>query len=112
MLKSMKRGRDDREMESGHKIDAVNEVFAKRISLLLPEMLPNGFTEKRMFGGHCFLVNANMVGGIMKTGELCLQLDKARVKALLQKPHTKPVDFTGRVLKTMIYVESAALTAQ
>ncbi len=61
-----------------------------------------------MFGGLCFLVNGQMCCGIVKS-DLMLRLGAAAVTSALREPHTKPMDFTGKVMKSMIYVEAAGI---
>ena len=61
------------------------------------------FDEKRMFGGLAFMVNNHMCCGVLKT-DLVLRLTPEEVAASLHKPHTRPMDFTGKPMKSMIYV--------
>jgi TfoX/Sxy family transcriptional regulator of competence genes len=61
-----------------------------------------------MFGGLCFLVNGHMCCGIVKN-DLMLRLPPEIVAAALREPHTRPMDFTGRPMKSMIYVEAAGI---
>lgn len=60
-------------------------------------------TEKHMFGGVSFLLKGNMCCGV--AGEkLVLRLGEEGAAAALTKKHTKPMDFTGKPLKSMVYV--------
>jgi TfoX/Sxy family transcriptional regulator of competence genes len=63
------------------------------------------FDERKMFGGLSFMVNGHMCCGVVKT-DLVLRLGGESAKALIQ-PHTRPMDFTGRPMKSMIYVDAA-----
>ena len=64
--------------------------------------------ERAMFGGIAFLVNGNMSVGIV--GELlCARLGRDGAQAALAEPHTRPMDFTGKPLSTMVYVEPDGL---
>jgi hypothetical protein len=78
-----------------------DETLAKRVReyfLILP-----GSSEKKMFGGLCFMLRGNMCCGIV--GErLMLRVDPKAYPALLQKKHVEPMTFTGKPLKGMIYV--------
>ena len=65
-------------------------------------------TERRMFGGVCFLLHGNMCCGVAGK-ELVLRLGDADAAAALQEPCTRPMDFTGRPLKSMVYVEPAGV---
>lgn len=62
-----------------------------------------GVSEKKMFGGLAFLVNGHMACGVVKS-ELMLRLGDVGVVAALGRPHARPMDFTGKPLKSMIYV--------
>lgn len=80
---------------------AYDEDLADRVRLVLNRR--RGITEKKMFGGIAFLVNGNMACGIVKD-ELMLRLGEEGVDGALVQDHTRPMDFTGKVLKTMVYV--------
>lgn len=80
---------------------AYNEALAQRIRVALGRHAD--FTEKKMFGGICFLINGNMVCGT-SSEELMLRLGDERAQAALQESNTREMDFTGRPLKSMIYV--------
>jgi hypothetical protein len=61
------------------------------------------FSEKKMFGGLAFMVNGHMCCGVLKT-DLVLRLAPEEAAASLRQPHTRPMDFTGKPMKSMIYV--------
>ena len=61
------------------------------------------FSEKKMFGGLTFMVNGQMCCGVLKN-DLVLRLTPEDAEAALHQPHTRPMDFTGRPMKSMIYV--------
>lgn len=83
---------------------AYDEQLAGRVRKLLRRR--KGFSEKKMFGGICFLLNGNMCCGV--TGEtLMLRLGKPAAARALEEPFTREMDFTGRPLKSMIYVDPA-----
>ena len=63
------------------------------------------FSEKKMFGGLAFMVNGRMCCGVLKT-DLVLRLTPEEADAALREPHTRPMDFTGKPMKSMIYVSS------
>jgi TfoX/Sxy family transcriptional regulator of competence genes len=62
------------------------------------------FEERKMFGGLSFMVNGHMCCGVVKT-DLVLRLGAESASALLQA-HTRPMDFTGKPMKSMIYVDA------
>jgi TfoX/Sxy family transcriptional regulator of competence genes len=66
------------------------------------------FSERKMFGGLCFLVNGHMCCGIVKT-DLMLRLTPEAATAALREPHTRPMDFTGKPMKSLIYVDAAGV---
>jgi TfoX/Sxy family transcriptional regulator of competence genes len=85
---------------------AYDETLAARIRKILSSVA--GFSEKKMFGGLCFLIHGHMCCGVLKE-ELVLRLDPARAQELLSRPHTRPMDFTGRPMKGFVYIEKPGL---
>ena len=69
-----------------------------------------GFSERKMFGGLCFLLNGNMCCGI-NGGDLMLRVPPEDYEATLERPGARPMDFTGRPLRGMVYVAADALTS-
>ena len=61
-----------------------------------------------MFGGLCFLIHGNMCCGVLKD-ELVLRLEPERAQALLRRPHTRPMDFTGRPLNGFVFIARGGL---
>lgn len=61
-----------------------------------------------MFGGLAFLVNGHMACGIVGD-ELMLRLGTEGADAALDEPHVRPMDFTGKPLSTMVFVEPVGL---
>jgi TfoX/Sxy family transcriptional regulator of competence genes len=60
-------------------------------------------TERRMFGGLSFLIAGHMACGVVGN-DLVLRLGKNDAAATLDQPHTRPMDFTGRPIRSMIYI--------
>ena len=83
-----------------------DEILIERIRPILRRR--KGFSEKRMFGGVCFMINGNMCAGTWK-GELIVRLGKENHEATLAEPHTKPADMAGRVMKGWALVEPAGI---
>lgn len=77
--------------------------LADRIRLLLQGR--GGFAERKMFGGVAFLIHGHMCCGVLKT-DLMLRLSPDAVVQALQQPHTRPMDFTGKPMKSMVYVDA------
>ena len=82
--------------------------LADRIRMALGHL--GDFSEQKMFGGLAFLVNGHMCCGIVKT-DLMLRLTSEAASAALNEPHTRPMDFTGKPMRGMIYVEAAGIVS-
>ena len=54
---------------------AYDEDLADRIRALIPD--PDGITERKMFGGHAFMLNGNMAVAASGQGGLLLRVDPA-----------------------------------
>lgn len=80
---------------------AYSEPLAERIRSVLKGM--KEVSERKMFGGLAFMFNGNMNVGVLDD-MLVLRLNEELVTAALKQPHTKPMDFTGKPMKTMVYV--------
>ena len=83
-----------------------DEALIARIRPILRRR--KGFSEKRMFGGVCFMINGNMCAGTWK-GSLIVLLARENHEATLSEPHTKPADLAGRVMKGWALVEPAGI---
>lgn len=80
---------------------AFDEALAERVRDVLaarPEL-----SERRMFGGIAFMLAGNMCCGVI--GEDLMVRLGADGEAALAEPHTRPMDFTGRPMKSTIYVD-------
>ena len=62
-----------------------------------------GITEKKMFGGLCFMMNGHMVCGVEKDN-LVVRVGPDQYDWALKQKHARPMDFTGRPLKGFVYV--------
>jgi len=85
---------------------AYDAGLADRIRVVLGHL--GDFSERKMFGGLCFLVGGHMCCGIVKS-DLMLRLTPEIAADALREPHTRPMDFTGKPMKSMIYVEAAGI---
>ncbi len=69
-----------------------------------------GVVEKKMFGGIAFMVQGNMSVGVI--GDvLMVRVGPEGHNGALTRPHTRPMDFTGRPMKGFIYVDEAGIEA-
>ena len=66
------------------------------------------FSERKMFGGICFMLHGNMCCGVVGD-RLMLRLGEAAAKAALRRSHVSPMDFTGRPMRAMVYVDLEGL---
>ena len=67
-----------------------------------------GVSERKMFGGIAFMVDGHMACGIAGD-ELMLRLGPEGAEAALRRPHVRPMDFTGRPMKGMVFVAPKGL---
>lgn len=84
---------------------AYNLKLAERIR---SELTGLPFVERKMFGGVGFLLNGNMACGVNKDN-LIVRVDPEKQAALLEKPHAKPFDLTGKPMKGWLVVEAAGV---
>lgn len=83
---------------------AFDEALADRVR---DELAPRaGVGERRMFGGIAFMVEGNMAVGILGE-DLMVRLDPADAERALAEDHVRPMDFTGRPAKGMVFVDPA-----
>lgn len=64
-----------------------------------------------MFGGLAFMVDGHMACGVAGE-ELMLRLGADGAEAALERPHVRPMDFTGRPLTGMVFVAERGLRGQ
>lgn len=83
---------------------AYDEQLAERIRTYLKRR--KGVEEKRMFGGLCFMLNGHMCCGIDKD-RLMVRVLSERYDTLLKKPHAREMDFTGKPLKSFLFISEA-----
>ncbi len=60
-----------------------NQDLADRLRAILGELGP--FTEKKMFGGLCFLKDGKMVFAANHTGDLMVRVEAARAEEYLER---------------------------
>ena len=60
-----------------------------------------GLTEKKMFGGLCFLIHGNMVCGVHKGGGMA-RVGKDLEPKALEIEGIRPLSFTGRKMGGMV----------
>lgn len=81
---------------------AYNEELAARLRQHLSSF-GDDITEKKMFGGLCYLYKGKMSVGIVKD-DLCVRVVSPKDQDELKKDFVRPMDFTGKALKEFVYV--------
>lgn len=77
-----------------------------RITKLLKSQ--KGVIEKKMFGGICYMLKDKMMVGIAKN-ELMVRCLEEDYETLLNKPHARVMDFTGRIMKGFLYIDDEGI---
>ncbi len=78
-------------------------AFDSGLADRMRDAMPAHVTEKKMFGGLCFLDRGNMACGIVGD-KMMLRLSKELVAEYRKEPETANMDFTGRPMPSMMYV--------
>lgn len=87
---------------------AFSEELALRVRQSLGEQ--TSVTERKMFGGLCFMVHGNMLGGVMGD-EIIVRVGADRYEDALKQPHTREMDFTGRPMRGFVIVASEGIAS-
>jgi hypothetical protein len=88
---------------------AYNESVAQRLRAELGT-LP-GLTEKKMFGGICFLLGGNMVCGVLGN-DLIMRVGAAQHATALAQSGARVFDFSGRPMTGWVMVEPVGYTSE
>ncbi len=80
-----------------HLAEMMREALSKR----------SGITEKKMFGTFCWMLNGNMLCGV-GVGRFMFRVGKERQEEALERPGTLPMDFTGRRMRGLVWVDADA----
>lgn len=88
---------------------AYDQDLAARVRKL---MIPlDGFEEKKMFGGLCFLLHGNMACGLVRD-LLIVRVGPAAYAEALAKPHAALFDLTGRPMTGWVQVSLSGLKSE
>lgn len=89
---------------------AFDEEMVSRIRMGLMA-LGREAEERKMFGGLCFMVKGHMAVGITGDGqakngrgELMVRCGEGRAAGVLDNPHVRLCDFTGRIMKSILLI--------
>ena len=63
-----------------------------------------------MFGGIAFLLGGHMTAGVVGE-ELMLRVGPQAYDEVLRRPHVREMDFTGKPLRGLVWVEPAGFRA-
>ena len=85
---------------------AYDEDLADRVRAVLPP--GEAVTERQMFGGLAFMIGGHMCCGVVKD-TLMARLGPEAADQALDQPHVRPMDFTGRPMKGMVFIDSEGL---
>lgn len=88
---------------------AYNEELAQRIRQHTKSI--EHITDKKMFGGICFLYKKKMCFGIIGD-QLMVRVISEKFTDTLKKSYVKEMDFTGKAMKDFIYVEAPAFKTE
>jgi TfoX/Sxy family transcriptional regulator of competence genes len=85
---------------------AYDEDLAHRVR----EVAPAGgeVTERKMFGGLAFLLGGHMFAGVVGS-ELMVRIGSEAAARALERDHVREMDFTGRPMKSMVFVQPSGL---
>lgn len=83
-----------------------DEGLAQRIRETLEDRA--GVSERRMFGGLCFLLHGNMACGV-SGDDLMVRVGPDAHADALARPHARKMDFTGRPMKGFVFVSPKGL---
>jgi TfoX/Sxy family transcriptional regulator of competence genes len=82
---------------------ALDDALAARVRARLAGA--GEIAEIAMFGGRKFSVDGTMVCGVVR-GALVVRVGPSAHDAALAEPHTRPMDFTGRPLRGLVFVDA------
>ena len=88
---------------------AYDEGLAHRLSEIYAPI--PGVAEKKMFGGLAFMVNGHMSCGVVND-TLMVRVGPELYPQALDRPHSRPMDFTGKPMKGFVYVAPAGFESE
>ena len=85
---------------------AYDEDLAERAREVMPADAE--VTERKMFGGLAFLLGGHMFAGVVGS-ELMVRIGSEAAQRALELDHVREMNFTGRPMKNMVFVQPAGL---
>lgn len=89
---------------------AYNEDILLRIREAI-KIFPDGFVEKKMFGGVAFLFKGKMTIGAINN-DLMVRILSSKIDIELLKEVVRPMDFTGKAMKEFVFVSEAGFKTE
>jgi TfoX/Sxy family transcriptional regulator of competence genes len=83
---------------------AFDEALGDRIRTILASR--KDVAERKMFGGLVYMVDGHMACGVIHD-DLFLRVGRDGLADALAEPNTRPMDFTGKPSREMVYVAPA-----
>ncbi len=77
-----------------HLLDLMRDTLADR----------PGITERKMFGGYCWMLNGNMLCGV-EVGRFMFRVGKDLEAEALKRTGVTPMDITGKPMRGLVWVE-------
>lgn len=94
-------GQRSEQADSLENLMPFDETLANRIRERMKGR--SGIAERKMFGGLAFLLRGHMCCGVVGS-DLVVRVGPDAYERLLREPCARPIDFTARPLKGMVYV--------
>ena len=88
---------------------AYDEDLADRIRDSIPDH--DGVTERKMFGGHAFLLNGNMAVAASGQDGLMVRVDPAETDSLVTEDGVDRFEMRGRALNGWLLVDPSAVSS-
>ncbi len=64
-----------------------------------------GISERRMFGGYCWMLNGNMLCGV-EVGRYMFRIGRDLEAQALARPGATPMDITGKPMRGLVWVRA------
>jgi TfoX/Sxy family transcriptional regulator of competence genes len=71
----------------------------------------HAFTERKMFGGTCFMIDGNLLIGTSKRG-LLVRVGKDAHAVAAARPHARPMEMGGRSMEGYLHVASEGTASE
>ena len=83
---------------------AYDEALADRLREVVAAS--GEFSERKMFGGHAFMVAGHMAVAASREGGIMVRVDPAQTEALLAKPFCRPFQMRGKPIEGWLRVDA------